>query len=499
MSPITPKTKLTTPMLPLHAIPTEVIRKGFRPYRGFATSILINLPQEDEPLRWRIGEPIGPLGADKVAELALDVTPVFEVIAKLFGYDLKLLKAGNGDCGVEDHDWNRYGTQDRVPQVVRWRADGGEALLCIGADPRHHVGQVVGLADKAMVPKLCQVFEAIGELHQPKSPTSVDRPAGNLLEKVMLDENYSRDLLYSSLWCELQDDQPNDQQLDDMQKLRFSCRTCVGTPRGSRVRLPHHILEGLRRTRVPGRRIALIGPKGETALVLQPDEPTPTFLINQIYAASVLDVERAMQHMMKDAFETQVERTHDFLYGEQLAMTLGDAAENERAFALAHYVSQGEGGHYAVHFAPNVMKTTFSWEFRSTPPKNLLGTQSVNKLYAGHVMPDRDLIDQAITKVHFEADRVLDGFKEPFELRGKVIASDDLELQRDKGPTAGKAHQLEKPYTALYRGLPIRVTDSHVVYHGDGSEGLACDYYLDQQNQALHFVSLYRVKAPKMD
>jgi len=185
-------------MLPLHAIPTEVIRKGFRPYRGFATSIHINLPQEDEPLRWRIGEPVGPLGAEKVAELALDVMPVFEVIAKLFSYDLQLLKAGNGDCGVEGHDWNRYGTQDRTPQVVRWRADGGEALLCIGTAPPSHVAQVVGLADKAMMPKLGQVFEAIGELRQPKSPTSIDRPAGNLLEKVMLDENYN-ELLYSSL------------------------------------------------------------------------------------------------------------------------------------------------------------------------------------------------------------------------------------------------------------------------------------------------------------
>ena len=496
MSPDSPNPKSITPMLPLHAIPTEVIRKGFRPYRGFATSIHINLPQEDEPLRWRIGEPTGPLGAEKVAELALDVMPVFEVIAKLFGYDLQLLKAGNGDCGVDGHDWNRYGTPDRVPQVVRWRADGGEALLCIGIGtaPPNHAAQVVGLADKAMMPKLGQVFEAIGELRQPKSPTSIDRPAGNLLEKVMLEENYSHGLLYSSLWCELLDDQPNDQQLDDMRKLRFSCRTGVGTPRGSRVRLPRHILEDLRRTRVPGRRVALIGPKGETALVLQPGEPTPAFLIDQIYAASVLDAERAMHRMMSSTFETQVERVHYFLHEEELAVTVGDAAENERAFALAHFVSQGESGHYTEHLPPNVLKTTFSWEFRSTPPKNLLGTQSVKKLYAGHVRPDRDLIDAMIAKVHLEAYRVLGGFKEPFELRGKVIASDDLELQRDKGPAAGKAHQLEKPYTALYRGLPIRVTDSFVIQHPDLAEGLACDYYIDHQNQALHFVSLYRVK-----
>ena len=36
-------------MLHLNAIPTEVIRKGFRPYRGFMTTVAINIPDEDAP------------------------------------------------------------------------------------------------------------------------------------------------------------------------------------------------------------------------------------------------------------------------------------------------------------------------------------------------------------------------------------------------------------------------------------------------------------------
>jgi len=35
------------------------------------------------------------------------------------------------------------------------------------------------------------------------------------------------------------------------------------------------------------------------------------------------------------------------------------------------------------------------------------------------------------------------------------------------------------------------------VRRADDAEGLAADYYIDQQNQALHFVALYRVAARK--
>ena len=63
-------------------------------------------------------------------------------------------------------------------------------------------------------------------------------------------------------------------------------------------------------------------------------------------------------------------------------------------------------------------------------------------------------------------------------------------------PLRSRILKLEKPYTAIFRGLPIRVTESIEVGHADDSEGLAADYYLDHQNQELHFVALYRVPVP---
>ena len=89
-------------------------------------------------------------------------------------------------------------------------------------------------------------------------------------------------------------------------------------------------------------------------------------------------------------------------------------------------------------------------------------------------------------------ERLLNRRDDEFKLLGRVIPTDDLAQRQDMNPLRQRAVSLAKPYTALYRGLPIRVTESMVVGHADDSEGLAADYYVDHQNQALHFVSLYR-------
>lgn len=498
MSLIISKTHLTTPMLPLHAIPTEVIRKGFRPYRGFSTSLPINLPTEDLPLRFQIGRPQSALSDEKVAELALNVQPLFSLFARLFGYDPEMLKVGNGDCGVEGHDWNLYGEKDRVPQVVRWRAFGGEALFCVGPDAYNRLAQIVGLADEAMAPHMARVFAAIGELHAHKDPQVIDRPAGDLLERLLLDDEYDRGALSSVYWCETGDVEPTAQQAADLNELRFSCRLRLGTPRRVRMRHGRPQAGPSLGAGLPGTRYVRIGRENDFLITLQPDEPTPAYLLRQLHAEAVKDVEAIMQALLMTPFESQVERAHEFLALEDLSVAVGNLEENERAYALAYFIGQGEAR--KIHSINDlVRKTTFSREFRTTPAKTLLGTHALKKLYDGHVVPGADLVEMLITNVHHEVDRVLDDAPEYFELLGRVIVSDELAQRRDLEASYAKSYKLEKPYTALYRGMPIRVIDSYAVFHGDGSEGLACDYYVDHQNQALHFVSLYRVKAPKTE
>jgi len=488
-------------MLPLHAIPTEVIRKSFRPYRGFITSVAINLPEEDRPLGVHIDEPQGPLTGDKVAVLALNVSPIYEVFARLFGYEAKLLNAGNGECGVEGHDWNLYGEKDRVPQVVRWRGfDGGEALFCIGT---HRGGygavEIIGLADEIMTPKMAQVFEAIGELRPQKQPQNIDVPMGNLLQKAALETAHRSHGFSACLWPITKEDDPSAELLDELLKLRFSCKVDAHAPLGMhhyKVRRNHR--EQLKRQLRDGQRFVITQKDCQTPLVFQPGEPIPQTVIEQIYASSVRDAEKEMQALLSTSFERQDERVHGFLHEEELAVTIGDPEENERAFALSHFIHQTEQGRL-MRYNHALLEVNFSRAFASTPAKTLLGTHSVKRLTDGHVRGSADLIEMLIYMVCDTADQKLIGRRPEFELLGRIIASDDLALKRDQMAAHSRGYPLEKPYTALYRGLPIRVTYSHVVFHGDGSEGLACDYYLDHQNQALHFVSLYRVKAPKTE
>ncbi len=484
-------------MLPLHSIPTEIIRKSFVPYRGFITKMLIDLPPEDEPLRGNVGHRDRLTGA-KEADLALSVTPIYQVFADLFGYDPALLQAGNGDCGVAGHDWNIYGRKDRIPQLIRWRGfDGGEALICIGASHQHYFAMVTAIANKAMSPHLVRVFEAIGELTPDDKKAAAEMPAGDLLHKVIMEAQVARNELTAGYWCSTEEGDPDELQAAELKKLRFSSKFHHLFGSGSYpYAVPRHRLTELSKAQKPGQRMVIAHADAKVPLLFAQGEPIPETVLEQIYATSAEDAEKAMQEMIQPEFESREERLHNFLYDEGLAVTVGNAEENERAFALMFRIQAVERGMLRPMYR-EVLQTTFSPNFRCTPPKSLLGTGPINQLSGGHVIPSPDLIKRLIMATLEHAEQLLSRRNDEFKLLGRVIPSDDIAQQRDMNPMGTKACTLEKPYTALYRGLPIRVTESMEVGHQDGTEGLAADYYVDRQNQALHFVALYRVPAPK--
>jgi len=484
-------------MLPLHSIPTEIIRKSFVPYRGFITKMLIDLPPEDEPLRGNVGHRDRLTGA-KEADLALSVTPIYQVFADLFGYDPALLQAGNGDCGVAGHDWNIYGRKDRIPQLIRWRGfDGGEALICIGASHQHYFAMVTAIANKAMSPHLVRVFEAIGELTPDDKKAAAEMPAGDLLHKVIMEAQVARNELTAGYWCSTEEGDPDELQAAELKKLRFSSKFHHHFGSGSYpYAVPRQRLTELSKAQKPGQRMVIAHADAKVPLLFAQGEPIPETVLEQIYATSAEDAEKAMQEMIQPEFESREERLHNFLYDEGLAVTVGNAEENERAFALMFRIQAVERGMLRPMYR-EVLQTTFSQNFRCTPPKSLLGTGPINQLSGGHVIPSPDLIKRLIMATLEHAELLLSRRNDEFKLLGRVIPSDDIAQQRDMNPMGTKACTLEKPYTALYRGLPIRVTESMEVALQDGTEGLAADYYVDRQNQALHFVALYRVPAPK--
>jgi len=484
-------------MLPLHSIPTEIIRKSFVPYRGFITKMLIDLPPEDEPLRGNVGHRDRLTGA-KEADLALSVTPIYQVFADLFGYDPALLQAGNGDCGVAGHDWNIYGRKDRIPQLIRWRGfDGGEALICIGASHQHYFAMVTAIANKAMSPHLVRVFEAIGELTPDDKKAAAEMPAGDLLHKVIMEAQVARNELTAGYWCSTEEGDPDELQAAELKKLRFSSKFHHHFGSGSYpYAVPRHRLTELSKAQKPGQRMVIAHADAKVPLLFAQGEPIPETVLEQIYATSAEDAEKAMQEMIQPEFESREERLHNFLYDEGLAVAVGNAEENERAFALMFRIQAVERGMLRPMYR-EVLQTTFSQNFRCTPPKSLLGTGPINQLSGGHVIPSPDLIKRLIMATLEHAELLLSRRNDEFKLLGRVIPSDDIAQQRDMNPMGTKACTLEKPYTALYRGLPIRVTESMEVALQDGTEGLAADYYVDRQNQALHFMALYRVPAKK--
>ncbi len=482
-------------MLPLNSIPTEIIRKSFVPYRGFLTKMLIDLPPEDEPLRGNIGERDRLTGA-KEADLALSVTPIYQVFADLFGYDPALLQVGNGDCGVPGHDWNIYGRKDRVPQVIRWRGfDGGEALLCIGTSQQHYFVMVAGLANKTMAPKLAQVFEALGELSHEQKKTTSEMPAGDLLHKVIMETDMARSELTAGYWCSTEEGDPDELQAAELKKLRFSSKLHYHFGSGTfTYAVPRHRINELSKAQEPGQRMIMTQADTRVPLLFAKGEPIPETIFEQVYATSVEDVEKAMQAMLTPEFESREERLHNFLYDEGLAVTVGNAEENERAFALMFRIQAAERGILRPLFR-GVLQTTFSPNFRSTPPKSLLGTGPINQMSGGFVVPSKDLIKRLIEETLEHAERIILRRDDEFKLLGRVIPSDDIAQQRDMNPLGAKVGSLDKPYTAIYRGLPIRVTECMEVCRADDSEGLAADFYIDRQNRALHFVARYRVPA----
>ena len=283
----------------------------------------------------------------------------------------------------------------------------------------------------------------------------------------------------------------------ELKKLRFSCKFYHHFGYGTYTyALLRRRLAELRKAQEPGQRMVMTHADAKIPLLFAKGEPLPETIVEQIYASSVEDAEKAMQAMIAPEFESREERLHNYLYDEGLAVTVGNAEENERAYALMSRIQAAERGSLRWMYR-EVLQTTFSQNFRGTPPKSLLGTGPINRLYGGHVLPSRDLIQQLIRETLEHAERLLSRRDDEFKLLGRVIPSDDIAQRQDMKPLRTKIVKLAKPYTAIFRGLPIRVTDSIEVGHADDTEGLAADYYVDHQNQALHFESLYRVPAPK--
>jgi hypothetical protein len=479
-------------MLPLQSIPTEIIRKTFEPTRGFILALDVALATKDRPLRHLAGETMSPLSPAKTAELAVDFDPLFQVFVDLFGYDLALLRAGDGDCGVEGHDWNLFGRPGRVPLVIRWRMPAGaEAILAIGDHPEGMADlYLAGVANRAMAPHLAKAFAAMRELPAVNGEDLIDVPAGNVLQKLVTPYTLMHSFTAGVAFAGDKDGLTPLAEAE-MDQLRFSC--VIGGRANHRVagNLPvarsRELLAGF----TPGTRALTLTPEGRFALTFGPEEPIPATVIAALHANSVNDAERTMGLILQESFRRQAERVQAYLQNEGLDVTPGSLEEAERASALLDAMRKFE------ELADNArlhLKVTFSEDFKSTPAKTLLGTRPLPGLRGGHVMNSPDMLQQGLFQAFRQtADRLIDGGR-PRQLNARMIVSADKEQDRDREALRHRFETLASPYSTLVRGLPMRVTQTSFVWREDEDEGLACDYVFDPTHRELHFTALYKAK-----
>ncbi len=60
-----------------------------------------------------------------------------------------------------------------------------------------------------------------------------------------------------------------------------------------------------------------------------------------------------------------------------------------------------------------------------------------------------------------------------------------------------RACELDLPYFAVYRGLPVRVCHTAIGWREGMTEALACDFHMDLHTPSILYATLRRVPVPK--
>ena len=495
-------------MLPLNAIPTEVIRKSLVPYQGFVMPFEIALSPRDRSGLKYIHEPISRLEPAMQAELHIDPTPIFQVFVDLFGYDLAALHEGAGECGVPDHSWNLYGQPKRIPFVIRWQAFGGKATLCIGPiNPFQYY--IVAVADKAITPHLLKVLKALETLHQAKAQEFTEElSAGKVAVQTKVDLGYSpMEPQYLSGTFSVRErdlDSGIGDLLRQLEELRFS----ANWHKGSRSSKSSALLQltWLRRLNghTPHPRLTEFPP--DLTLDFNVGDVIPGSLIDHIRQSSIDDAEAMMQVIMEPAFRTREEMTQQFLFEERLtyqrALIEPELAERQSLLRSIHYLSfQQLMVQLRLHSSGDIQpRMYFSRDFRLTPASQLVDTGPTQVFRYGRVEASEDILLYGLGLAYSLFTQLVEAeeHKARAVIKGEVIATSIVHAEHGEGnQTFAKAFELDLPYFTVHCGLPVRVNRTMIVWREGMTEALACDFYMDIYTPSILYAALRRVPVPK--
>ncbi len=495
-------------MLPLNSIPTEVIRKSLVPYQGFMMPFEIDLTPKDRAMLSSTREQISRFDTPKQAELRIDPTPIFEIFVDLFGYDLAALREGGGECGVPHHSWNTFGKPKGVPLVIRWQAFGGEALLCIGGIDSHQY-YVVAVADKAITPHLLRVLKALESIPftKPHVPTE-ELAAGKvaLKTKVSLGSSPFDPKLLSATFS-LRDDDLEAGGVDLMRQLDDLCFSASWQKRG-RLSKSTALLQLTWNRRVNGHSGLPWTSEHMPDLMMDfhAGDVIPAGLIDHVRRASVDDAEAVMQLIVGHEFITREELTQCFLIEERLSVrqTILDPELAERQsllwsiqdWSFRQVVDHiGRGGASNVH-----LHAYFSRDFRQTIPAELVDTAPTQVFKNGEVDASQDVFLSVLQRAYHHTTELIEAgeCRERAMVKGEVIVTAIAEARYGRGNRQHvRVFDLDLPYFAVHRGLPVRVGHTAIGWREGMTEALACDFHMDLHGGTILYAALRRVPVPK--
>ncbi len=495
-------------MLPLNSIPTEVIRKSLVPYQGFMMPFDIDLTPKDRGMLSSTREQISRFDTPKQAELRIDPTPIFKIFVDLFGYDLAALREGGGECGVPDHSWNTFGKPKGVPLVIRWQAFGGEALLCIGGIDSHQY-YVVAVADKAITPHLLRVLKALESIpftkpHVPTEESAAGKVA--LKTKVSLGSSPFDPKLLSATFS-LRDDDLEAGGVDLMRQLDDLCFSASWQKRG-RLSKSTALLQLTWNRRVNGHSGLPWTSEHMPDLMMDfhAGDIIPAGLIDHVRRASVDDAEAVMQLIVGHEFITREELTQCFLIEERLSVrqTILDPELAERQALLwsvqdwsFRQVSENIGRGAAGYIHP---RAYFSQDFRQTIPSQLVDTAPAQVFMNGEVDSSTDVFLSVLRCAYQYTTYLVEAanYRERAMVKGEVVATTIADTRYGQGNRQRvRACELDLPYFAVYRGLPVRVCHTAIGWREGMTEALACDFHMDLHTPSILYAALRRVPIPK--
>ena len=506
MQPLALKPLSHPPMFPLKSIPTEVIRKEFQPAQGYITRIPLNISTQDT--QNAMAATINPLSHKAHGEFAISLDPFFKLFVKNFGYDLNLLREGDGDCGVEGHRWNVYGQMDRIPVVIRWRAFAGQAIFVLGSDmDTPYFGNQLTLAilaDEAMHPHVLKVLNQLEPAPKTETKETTKAIAEHDVMVLVKNQMEMQSMIFSSSIA-LPDDcgRPPRNMMTVAEDFLFSCgwlNHYRSFPSLDIEKAPCTISwihpKYWQRVRNNLFRQGIYQPvKMDVSLNFDSKETIPASILETLKRNSISDAEVIMENILRNSFKSHEEVMQDFSERET-PLALLDHEERERSLSLNRII----WGHSNRLFTPfKYFKVSFSRDFEKTPGKVLLGTGPLyTKELEHHPRVNDDILLTTICSCAHEADRQIrkKNQGEDTVLTAHFVMNPDEKRATD-GYLVTKFYEVKKPYLELCRGLPVLITHTCSCWRPGMSEALACDFYFDQHTSEIFYAGLYRVPAPK--